>query len=252
MAAFATLLGASAQGATGMGFSLVVSPVLLAVMPAAAAITTLLVLTTVLNSLMLVTGRARHVRWPDMVHLLIGAVPGLIAGAVILKVVPKPLLQILVGGGIVALVGQQFIRERGLGGVRHPPLSVGQDTFRVVASAVGFLSGALTTSTGLNGPPLALWLAARGASPVEIRDSLQACFLFLSIFGAPTVVLIAEEGAGTPHLFAITLLVPLVWLGHIAGRTIFRMLNPNTYRLGLMSIATLAGVVSVTLGLLSV
>lgn len=244
VAAVATVVGASTQGATGMGFSLVAAPVLLVVLPATSAMMTLLVLATVLNLTMLIAGRARNVRWVDVQCLMVAAMPGLVAGATILRFVPKPILQVAVGLGTLGLLISHLARGHQVHSVRKLPHRGGSST-------VGFISGVLTTSTGLNGPPLAFWLTGRGASPAEVRDSLQAAFLLLSVIGAPTIILVAAEGASSPHWVAVVLLIPTVWAGNLLGKRVFRLLSPQAYRVALMGVVGIAGLSSLAAGLLS-
>lgn len=253
IAAMATVVGASTQGATGMGFSLVVAPVFLAVMPPTVAMTTLLVLATLSNALMLISGRAKHVQWAELRLVMAAALPGLVCGAVVLNVVPKPVLQVVVGCATIILLIAQL--SSGRASTVALQADRGTDALRAgsrsVSAAVGFLCGALTTSTGLNGPPLALWLKARGASSVETRDSLQACFLFFSVLGAPAIVFTAESGAGRPNLVAIALLFPVMLVGHYGGVTIFRRLGERSFEIALISVVAVSGLGSVVAGLVA-
>jgi hypothetical protein len=117
------------------------------------------------------------------------------------------------------------------------------------AYPVGALAGLLTTSTSVNGPPLLLWLQARGAAPSEIRDSLAASFLVLSVAG--TAALVAIDGAGSAFdLGALALLIPATALGHGLGRAVHDRLDPARFRQVTLAVALLAGLASLAAGLL--
>jgi uncharacterized membrane protein YfcA len=239
-AALVTLTAATAHSATGIGFTLILAPVLLASLPAADAILTLLVLSTTLCLLMLFgERRVRRVRRSDVAVLLVPALPGLAAGALLLRAVPKPALQIAVG---------LMVCWAALGASRPTP-GAGVPGTRAAGWATGLASGALTTSTGLNGPPIALWLAARGAEPEEIRDSLQACFVVLGVLGAPLVGAFATQATASPDLLLVGVLLPLVAIGHLLGRRAFSVMGDRRYRLGLTALIVATGVASVAAGL---
>ena len=97
-------------------------------------------------------------------------------GVLVLRALPKSVLQIAVG---VAVIAAAALRARARREAAAP--TPGDPRARL---ALGFATGTLTTSAGVNGPPIALWLAHRGLAPAEIRDSLSAAFLGLGIIAA--------------------------------------------------------------------
>jgi uncharacterized membrane protein YfcA len=246
LAAVATFAGASVQSASGLGFSLVVAPALLAVFPAEEAMVLLLILSLSLSTLiLLVERRNRAIPWPVLAPVLVAAAPGLVAGAAVVTAVPKSSLQL--GVGIVVIVaGLQLAEAARMGGERS--LRRAALPGRFSGAVVGLASGALTTSTGLNGPPIAVWLAGRGSTPVEIRDSLQVCFLLLSIGGLVAIVLLAGAQSSLGGAEALLLLLPLVAVGQFVGRLIFGRLDPRRYQHALIALIVLTGVASVVSG----
>ena len=167
LAAVAALVGAAVQSATGFGFALVLSPALFAVMEPAEAVTALLALGAALNLLVLVEGH--DARWSRLPPLLLPALPGLVLGAVVLAALSREPLQIGVGVAVIAAALWQL---------RHQAAAA-----RVPAPAAGFLSGVLTTSISISGPPIVLWLEAQALSPAEFRATLAAVFLALNVAG---------------------------------------------------------------------
>jgi uncharacterized protein len=238
LAAVAAFAGAAVQSATGFGFALVLSPALFAVMDPVQAVTALLVLGLALNLLVLFeAGRPEHVDWPALAPMLVAAVPGLAVGAVALTQLSKEVLQVAVGLAVVAAAGWQ-LRRRAANRPRLPPAA---------GWAAGFASGALTTSISVSGPPLVLWLEARGVRPEEFRASLAASFLALNCAGG--IVLIAAEGSGAFDAGVVTVLLVLVVAGYALGAVAFRRLDREKFfKLVLMLVAA-TGAASVVAGL---
>lgn len=239
VATIAAVAGACVQSATGFGYALVLGPAAFAALSATEAVTALLVAGLALNLLMLAGERRRpSVRWRDIAPMLAAAVPATVAGVLVLRAVEKPVLQVAIGVAVIAAVAVQARPRASAGGLRAAS-----------AYPVGALAGVLTTSTSVNGPPLLLWLQARGATPGEIRDSLAASFLALSVAG--TVALVAINGSeSTLHAGALALLVPATALGHALGRAVYERLDPARFRAVTLALALLAGLLSLAAGLL--
>jgi uncharacterized protein len=232
LAAVAAFAGAAVQSATGFGFALVLSPALFAVMDPVEAVTALLALGLALNLLVLFEGgRPEHVDWRALAPMLAAALPGLAVGAVALTQLSKEALQVAVGVAVILAAGWQLW-------VPRPRLS---------AWAAGLASGALTTSISVSGPPLVLWLTARGVRPEEFRTSLAASFLVLNLAGG--IVLVAAEGGGAFDGGAVALLLALVVAGYALGAVVFRRLDRELFFNIVLGLVVLTGLASVVAGL---
>jgi len=231
LAALAALVGAAVQSATGFGFALVLSPALFGVMEPAEAVTVLLALGAALNLLVLLE---RHdARWSRLPPLILPALPGLALGAVVLAALSREPLQIGVGVAVIA-AGLWQLRDRAAAA-------------RVPATVAGFLSGLLTTSISINGPPLVLWLEAQALRPAEFRATLAAAFLALNIAGW---VVLGIAGDATADLGELFVLLGIVLVGHALGVLAFRRLDHERfYRLVLM-LVLVTGAASVAAELL--
>jgi uncharacterized protein len=239
LAAVAAFAGAAVQSATGFGFALVLSPALFAVMDPVEAVTALLVLGVALNLLVLFEGgRPEHVDWRTLAPMLLAALPGLALGAVALTQLSKAVLQVTVGVAVIAAAGWQLRQRRGAR-VRRLGSAAGL--------AAGFVSGALTTSISVSGPPLVLWLEAHGVRPEEFRASLAASFLALNLAGG--AVLIAAEGAGALDAGEVALLLALVVAGYALGALTFRRLDRERFFNLVLVLVALTGAASVVAGL---
>ena len=241
LAAAAVLAGAAVQSATGFGFALVASPALFAVLDPFEAVSALLALGLALNVLVLLDRGPGPVGWRALAPLLLGALPGLALGVLALEALSKAALQLIVGIAVVAAVGiQARLGEKAEQRPRDPgPLAAG---------AAGLASGTLTTSISVSGPPIVLWLDARGVGPAEFRATLAAAFLGLNFAG--WVALLAGGGVG--ELAEPSLLLPLLGLvlaGHLIGAVAFRRLDERSFRVAVLALVVAAGVASAIAGI---
>jgi hypothetical protein len=237
LAAVAAFVGAFVQSTTGFGFALVLSPALFAALDPVEAVMTMLALGLALSLLVLFErGRPEHVNWRALVPLLLWALPGLAVGAVALTQLSKEVLQVAVGVAVIAAAAWQ-LRRRRRGAEPHP----------VPAAIAGFTSGALTTSINVSGPPVVLWLEARGARPEEFRASLAATFLALNLAGG--ALLLAAEGSASVDAGTVAPLLGLVVAGYALGALAFRRLNRERFYTLVLALVAATGAASVAAGL---
>ncbi|MDP9429979.1 MAG: TSUP family transporter [Actinomycetota bacterium] len=237
LASLAVLVGATVQASAGFGLALIAGPALVAVLAPTEAVTTLLVLSTVTTALLLVVRRGPRpaVRWADVRAVTLAAVPGVLVGVLVLAAVSKAGLQLVVGVGVLAAVGLQVLRR---------PVAGRATGSRWTTLGVGLTAGVLTTTTGTNGPPLALWLERRGTTPAEMRDTLAVLFLALNVLG--TAVLTASGRAGQvlrPEVVLVLLAAAVA--GHVVGRRLFHLLDVRCFRMAGLTLSALAGVASI-------
>jgi uncharacterized membrane protein YfcA len=231
LAAVAAFAGASVQSATGMGFALVLSPALFAVMEPEEAVTAVLLLGAVLCALILV--ESRGVGTHGLGRLLVAALPGLAVGLVVLAALSKEALQVGVGVVVVAAAAWQLRHSEGL---------------RLSAVVAGFLSGVFTTSISVNGPPLALWLEAERVPPAVFRATLAAAFLILDIAGVALIV--SREGGDAVDLGQLGPLVACVLAGYALGAVGFRRLDAERFSAIVLTVVICTGLASVLAGIL--
>ena len=236
----AIFAGAALQSAIGFGFSLVAAPLVFAALEPEQAVGLLLVLSLVSHVMTLGTeGRRPQPLTGDVLRLLAWSVPGLVAGAFVLRSVDGRVLQVVLTVAVFAsLAVTHFTRDRAPRG----------DSPRAwwAAPLAGLGSGALTTSITTGGPPLVLYLLAAAPEPARMRDSLITCFMAMALMGAGVLALVGA-GGGVPPGAWLAAGVPLVAAGQIAGRPLFARLEKSHYE----AVLTAALVVSATIGLVT-
>ncbi len=200
--------GAALQATAGFGFALLAAPILVHVLGATEAVGLLGVLSVLVNALTLRGGRRRDAAGPTVLTLellrLAGPVAaGLLGGALLLGTVPDAALQ-----GVLAVVVLAALVLQGHPDAATPP----RGAWRLAA---GLGAGVMTTTIGVNGPPMVLWLRARGATPAQLRATLAVAFL---VAGLATVAVLTA--LGDLELGAIAVLggAAGVLVGHAVGR----------------------------------
>jgi uncharacterized protein len=129
------------------------------------------------------------------------------------------------------------LTQRHAGRARRAPL----------AWMVGFSSGVLTTSISVSGPPIVLWLEARGVRPEEFRASLAASFLALNLTGG--AVVLAAEGSSAFDAGVAGPLLALVVAGYAIGAVAFRRLDAERFFGLVLALVVVTGAASVAAGL---
>jgi uncharacterized membrane protein YfcA len=205
--------GAALQSATGFGFALVAAPLLFAALGPAEAVGLMLILGLEANVLTLATERRRPRPLKRHAALLLAwGIPGALAGVAVLRALDPVALQIALTLGVAATLLARRIKTAPS---HRPPVWA--------APAAGFSAGAFTTSTSINGPPLLVYLLGRGADPGQLRDTITVCFLGFNGVGA-LALLVTGTTAAAPDPAVIAALVPVVAIGHLAGRPAFARL----------------------------
>lgn len=220
-AAVAVAIGAVVQSATGFGFALVAAPVLFPALGPEEAIGTLLVLACVGSVLILAAEQRRPRPLGRDAAVIIGAsLPGAVAGIAILRSLDSLALQYALTASVVAaLAVRRFASRR----ERH----AGRSWWS--APAAGLAAGALTTSTNTSGPPLLLHLTGQGAEPERVRDTINVCYLGLSVVSG-AALWATDTADAVPDPVVLAALVPVVAVGNLAGRPIFsRLVRRGSY-----------------------
>ena len=238
IAVAAVFAGALVQGTTGFGFALLAAPLLVAVVGPHEAVGALLLLGIVLNTATLLSGSRPKPLRRATPRLAAWALPGLALGAVALAALPDRVLAAAVCASVLAGVVARSCARKGSDPVLayEPHVTAGRWTLPVA----GLSAGALSTSTGTNGPPLVLYLLHARATPVELRDTLATLFLLMSVAG--TVLLLATGDLQLPG--AMLALVVATLAGHEAGRRVFARLDPSRYERTVLALLTLTAAAS--------
>lgn len=236
----AVLLGMSVQSAIGFGFAFFVAPAAFLAFEPVEAVTLVILLAIAINLLVLFgEGRDREVATGSIRLIVLAALPGIVAGALLVTRVEREPLQLLVG--VVILIGaaiQGFgLRDRGAAARprRRPAIEAGG----------GFAGGVLTSSVSVNGPALVFTLTALGLRGAGLRDSLAATLLSLSVAALVIVLIVAGVEEALPHGLVLLAIIPAIPLGHRFGAAVFRRFDDATHHRAALVACFGAGVLSI-------
>lgn len=219
LAVAAVAVGGACHSATGFGFGLVAAPLVVAALPAATAVSTLLALGILISLLTLATeGRRPAPLWAESATLVGWGAAGALAGALLLARLDDAALQLLVSAAVVAALASRWL-ARSRAPARHAQ--------RWVAPA-GLAAGALTTTTTTNAPPLLLYLFGRGVRASAMRDTLSVLFVGFGAIGLVALA-VGEAGPAFPEPAVVAALAAAAAAGQVAGRPVFARLAAGHY-----------------------
>ena len=225
-AAAAVALAAIVQLAAGFGFGLTAVPLLSLAVGAHDAVVVALFLATFTNAFQAWTGR-RDTDRPVAARLLAGAAIGLPVGFLVYQLVDDRVLRVVIGCSVVVAV---IVIALGLD-LRHAG--------RGLDVVGGALTGALTMSSGVNGPPLVFVLQARHFDQHRFRATVTTVFFVLDIVAVVTFAVTGELDADVLAVVAASL--PGLALGAVIGIAVRRHLDPRRFRALVLVLLVVAG-----------
>jgi uncharacterized membrane protein YfcA len=225
-------VGAATQRVSGMGFALVASPFLVALLGPFEGIL-VINLFGGLASLLIVFAVWRQVELKRAALLLIPATIAAIPGAFVAHLVPSAILSTLVGGLVLlTLVGSFLVRDSvrlmGRGG----------------AALAGSVSGFMNVTAGVGGPAISAYAIATRWPQREFAATVQVYFcalgaVSLAVKGAVPTLSWQEWGACTGSL--------LVGIG--AGHAIARYVSAKAARALVVALAFVGAIVIIVKGI---
>lgn len=237
-------LAAFGQAVSGFGFALISVPLLsLSLEPAAAvAVATMLGFVLTIGSSL---QQRAHVQWRTVAVVSATGLIGMPFGLLALQLLDARWLSLVIGSTVIVMVVVLARRHRRAAQDRSE--QDGQLPTRSVAVA-GALSGALLTSTAMNGPPLVAALHGMGLQPRPFRASLQAAFVLqdaVAIVGFALVGRVTGEG-----LTAVAAGIPGLLIGWLIGDFAFGRINPAAFRWIVLAMLTATGSLAIVQAIL--
>ena len=222
--AVAVAFGAFVQASVGVGFALVLSPVLAVLAPGLLPGCVLLLMLP-LNLFVAWRERAaldgRGASW-----ITAGRCAGALAGLGVLALLSAPMLRLFVGAAtLLTAAGSLLTGEFAL---RAPALL-----------AAGVVTGVTETATGVGGPPMAL-LYQHQPAPV-LRSTLATCFLLGELVSL--LLLLAVGRLLREQVVTCALLLPVLASGAWASRWLRGRFTGGRLRVAVLVFAVLSGLI---------
>lgn len=213
-----TLLAAVVNGALGYGFSSITVPVALLFLSNRVLNPALVLIEVGLNACVLWNNRSAYTNvWRRLWPMIVGLVPGIVAGTAILSRVDASWLRFATFIALLPLILLQAA------GYRRPIRAE-----RSATLAFGGGVGVLYAVTTISGPPLAIMLNNQGFAKGDFRAALGLVRLAES-----TMTAVAYVYAGlfvAPSLGLIPWIVPSIVIGVPIGAFIIRHMQAETFR----------------------
>lgn len=204
-------IAACLQGAIGFGLGMLSAPAVALLSPQLLP-GTIVLLAGGMTVMTLIRDRTA-VDFRGTAWALIGRVPGTVAGAALVALLPANGLAVLVAITVFIGVGLSL---RGWQPRQHP----------VTLAAAGAASGLMGTATAIGGPPMAfVW---QGADLARVRGTLSAFFLVGTVLSMIALSTVGALDPGT--LTASALLAPVVVLGFAVSGFVNRYIDSRRAR----------------------
>lgn len=233
----AVVAGALAQRLAGLGFGLLVSPVLVVLLGPFDGVM-IINLCGAASSLLILSRVWRHVDWRRYAGLAVSAVTGVVPGAWLASHVPEAPLEICIGVLlIVALLASQRLNR-----------SSWRATGPVPMVSLGFSSGLMNAAAGVGGPAITAYAIATRWDQKSFGATLQPYFVTTGLSSLLTKYLFS--GGHLPALEGwqwLGILAAMV-LGIVAGDLLSGRVRPGVIRRIVVVIAYAGAVSTITKG----
>ncbi len=203
------------QGMSGFGSALVALPLLTLMLDIKDAIP-LCVLVSLVITIHMALGLKKHFHRKKIQPLVIGAIPGVIAGSTLLKMVPSHIIRISLGSFLICYAMYNLV---------FSPVS--KRLSNKWGYLAGFLSGSIGAAFSAGGPPAIIYASINSWSKDEIKATLTGFFLFNSV-----IVAIAHAVSGLttmPLVLDFLFAVPFVIVGTKIGTFCYSHIQQEVY-----------------------
>lgn len=215
LASIIVLFAASLQAATGFGFSVMATPFLLLVFDAHTAIQINIIL-SLLISLIMVPRIGHTINKPLLARMLKGCLVGAPLGLLVFLYLDPYYLTLIISLLILFLTALLLFKIR-------TQQSVIKD------HAAGGISGILTTSLGMPGPPLLLYFSGTQMDKAALRSTTLAFGLF--VYAASLLLQVASGSTRLDIWLTAVSLAPVAIIGIIIGQYLFRYISQAIFTL---------------------
>lgn len=209
------LVASFLQTSTGYGFSIIGTPFLLLIYPAHTAIQVNIILSICLSAFMIFKVR-NEVDKSLLFKLIKGSIAGLLFGIFLYLFLDIRLLKMTVGALILILTILLILK-----------LTIKRTSNRDFLT--GGISGLLTTSIGVPGPPLLLYFSGAKIDKTTLRSTTLAYYLF--VYFASLVMQITFGGTTKETWISSLLALPSLFAGIMLGQLFFKWISQNTFRI---------------------
>jgi len=222
------------QGITGFGSSLIAVPLSLLILDQFTAISSLTIIGLVLNTF-LFRKIKQSLNLDVLVPLCLASLIGMPIGIWILRTVQINGMRIIAGS--LAILLTLFISFNKISLPRTKVLTV----------VAGLFSGLLQTSIGMAGPPVVMLLVGTDREKDEMRKTLVAFFLWMTVFSLPLLLITGTLTLprGSFGFYAL----PFVFLGAYLGNKVVEKIPQKMFKILALVTVCVTGLLGIYSGL---
>ncbi|CAG9622263.1 hypothetical protein BACCIP111883_03054 [Sutcliffiella rhizosphaerae] len=209
------LVASLLQTSTGYGFSIIGTPFLLLIYPVHTAIQINIILSICLSAFMIFKIR-KEVDNSLLIRLIKGSIMGLVLGIFVYLYLDIRVLKMIVGALILVLTVLIIFK-------------LTMDRTRNKDFLTGGISGLLTTSIGVPGPPMLLYFSGAGIDKTTLRSTTLAYYLF--VYFASLVMQISFGGTSKEAWVSSFLAMLPLFAGILLGQLLFKWISQKTFRI---------------------
>jgi uncharacterized membrane protein YfcA len=223
------------KGLTSFGLALVSVPLLVILISPKIVVPLILIYDAMTNMIILLASR----KWVEIKRiwpLMITGIIGIPFGTYPLMVLDIRTYKVFIGF-IITLFATAFLMGFNRK-IKNEKLSF---------ATIGFLSGLLSGSTAMSGPPIILFFTNQGVAKHPFRANVVAYFIVLDL---ATLIAFTISGLMTKEVinYAI-LLIPGLIIGAFTGMKLVHKVDEKLFRNITLLVVTVAGLVSIASGL---
>ncbi|MFT7474046.1 MAG: putative membrane protein YfcA [Verrucomicrobiales bacterium] len=217
--ALMTALAALVKSTTGMGFPLVLLPVLALFMDVADAVVIVVPVNLSLNCWLVLTTRHERHNVPTLARFTFPSLAGTVLGALLLPILPETLMRGFLIGIIVLFLATHLAG-------RSPELSEARAA--QLSPVVGGLAGVFQGAANVAGPIVTPWFLSQGLR----RDALvYALAAFFSLTGIIQIAVFVIRGGLSMRLFGFGIaLIPVAFLAVPVGVRIRKRISVEGFQ----------------------
>lgn len=209
------LVASILQTSSGFGFSIMATPFLLMLFQPQESIQINIILSLVISAL-LISKIRKDVDFELLKRLIIGSLAGIPFGVLLFVSINIDIFKLAIGILLLLLTALLIASVKLTASPRKDMI-------------VGSLSGLLTTSIGMPGPPLLLYFAGTTTEKDKLRATTLAFYLFIYFVSLITQIL----SSGTTKIVWISSLwaLPVVFIGLYVGQIVFKLFTQRVFLL---------------------
>ncbi len=234
----AVLVGIIAQRVAGLGFAMIVAPVLVLLLGPFDGVL-LVNLCGGLSAILVITRVWRDIDWRQFLLLSIPAVILIIPGTIISVRFSGPILQIVIG--VILLLGltMSMVVQRSMKRTRTTPTAI------ICGATAGFTSA----TAGVGGPPVSIHAVLTRWDQRAFAATVQPYFVITGVVAFAAKVVLAPDGVTSYDWWLWVMIIASMVVGLAIGEVLSRHVSAKAARVAVIAIAYVGAIVAIVDGI---